>query len=185
MYGYDYEYDVLALLRILKYIQLYRADEFEKARDFCKQVEPSDAADELAWGTFDQALAAIDGETGEELRFVNDRLFNRFFDLNLKCLRSGNTSKWEPVRKKLFDMAAYYLCSCDMIFDVDVLYYTGGITLKVILSLDFYEPFELANAVVDFLLALRQEIAVLEKQLGEQTAEIIELPQTTQEQEAA
>ena len=31
MYGYDYENEILALLRILKYIQLYRPDELKDA----------------------------------------------------------------------------------------------------------------------------------------------------------
>ena len=186
MYGYEYEYDMLALLRVLKYVQLYRADELQDALDFCHDMDPMDAASEMAWGAFDQADPTFDEITGGEVYFIYDRLFNRYFDLALAVMQSGNTSKREPVRRKLFDLAAYYLySSCNTVFDVDILYYTGGIALKVVLSLDFYEPFELANSVVDFLLALRQEIAVLEKQLEEQTAEIIELPQTTQEQEAA
>ena len=44
---------------------------------------------------------------------------------------------------------------------------------------------ELANAVVDFLLALRLEITTLESLQKEQTTEILAFPQNTQEQEAA
>ena len=176
---------MLALLRVLKYIQLYRSDELDGALDYCRQLEPADAAGEMAWGAFDQTVGTINEETGGEVYYVYDRHFARFFELNLAYLQSGNTSKWEPVRKKLFDLAAFHLCSgCDTIFDLDVVYYTGGVSLKVVLSLDFYLPFELANAVVDFLLALRLEIAAMESAMGCHTTEILEF-QNTQEQEAA
>lgn len=186
MYGYEYEYDVLALLRILKYVQLYRPDEFEKARDYCKENEPMESAEEMAWGAFDQAVGVFDEETGAEVMLLYDKLFNRFFDLNLSAINSGNTSKWEPVRRKLLDLAAYYLCANNYtVFDVDVLYYTGGITVKVILSCDCYEPFDLANAVVNFLLALQQEVASMENRNRKLDAKLVEFPATTQEMEAA
>lgn len=186
MYGYDYENEILALLRILKYIQLYRPDELKDAVKYCRDVDTIDAIGEMAWGAFDQTVATFQDDTGEEIYYVYDGLFNHFFELNLAHLQSGNTCKWEPARKKLFDLAAFYLCSgCNTIFDVDAVYYSGGIALKIILSLDVYDPDELANAVVDFLLALRLEITALESLQKEQTTEILAFPQNTQEQEAA
>ncbi len=185
MYGYEYEYDILALLRVLKYVHLYRADEFANILEYYHNMEPDEVARGVAWDAFDHIEGEIDEEWGNEIIYVYDKLLNRYFELNLERTQSGNLLRWETVRKRLLHMACYYLLSAtNEIIDIDVLYSVSGISLVLTMSQDCMEPFELANAVVDFLLALRQEIAVLEARMNPRPAEITEFPQNTLEEAA-
>ena len=188
MYGYEYEYNILSVLRFLKYIYLYFPERLSGLLECFKEVDEETLMEDFCfylWDVFHESYSDWDEEREIEIMEACDPLFERYCELTYKLGPGIGNLSIESVYRKLQDLAEYYVVSVtSTVVNAEVHIASSGIYLSFWLSPDCYEPDSLINALLNFLLALRREIAEMEKMLAEKNTEIIEFPQNTKEEAA-
>ena len=161
MYGYEYEFDVLAILRILKYLHTNRPNALEDILRFYEKLD-IESIEEMAynamWEIFDVVDFIVEEDGEMESVRVSDWAFDRFIELGRQMnITAGNTNS-NAHQKKFQDTVEYYLCSNNnSIFDMRYEFEEESVEVVIWLSLDCFEPLMLANAMIDLILALEQE----------------------------
>jgi hypothetical protein len=170
MYDYEYEYDVLSLLRILKYLDLYQPSSFDHTINFFGEID-LESVEEIIynamWEVFEVSYFDLDEESEMDVVVVQDSEFDRFLSLDQQWYQRFSASAIGVGQKKFQDMVEYYLCSMThSIFDMRYEFSEDGVKLRLWLSPDCFETEVLANALVDLMLAIRKETELLESLLS-------------------
>lgn len=167
MYDYEYEEDILYVLRLLKFLHEQDPAEAERlARHYTKFVPFDDVYDlteSLLWSIFED----VDFDTDEEwdaaiVRFSHPTI-NRLYGLSreLDQLRGGCSGGWQ---KKIRDVLEFFLLGASRsVSDFHVNFPGGRVKIEVRLSSDCYEPFLFANSLVDALLYFQRECSRLDE----------------------
>jgi hypothetical protein len=166
MYDYEYEDDVLGVLRVLKYLYLYRPSTLASVLKFYGEID-ADGVEEVAcnviWEIFEVSDLDLDEESDMEMVVIQDPLFDRFLELNRQRYQCASCSTSDAHQKKFQDTVEYYLCGVTYsIFDIMYEFSESGVTLRLWLSPDCFEPISLGSALVDLMLAIRKENELLE-----------------------
>lgn len=171
MYNYDYEFEVLATLRVLKLLHSKRPEVLPGVLSFWDAMD-MDTVEEIAcnavWELFDQWECAIDEETELEVITVTDALFLRYLELSRRWYTVHVGGCGGAHVQKFQDLACFALQSLgSSIYDITFQHGPDSMVLRLWLSPDCYEPSTLAHSVVDFLLTLEMEIDQMDELLKE------------------
>lgn len=169
MYNYDYEFEVLATLRVLKLLHSKRPEVLPGVLSFWDAMD-MDTVEEIAcnavWELFDQWECAIDEETELEVITVTDALFLRYLELSRRWYAVHVGGCGGAHVQKFQDLACFALQSLgSSIYDITFQHGPDSMMLRLWLSPDCYESSTLAHSVVDFLLTLEMEIGQMEELL--------------------
>lgn len=171
MYGYQYEDDILQVLRLAKYLHQQDPDKLEMILHLYDGPFDEDMMYELTegviWEIFSDVIFDSDPETEGAVNTFSHPLIGRFCALSREWNRERGcfANAWQ---KKLSDIAEYYLMGADYsVWRVECRPTGLSANIKVWLSLDCYDTLKFGNALVDMLLCIQRENELLEKLLAE------------------
>ena len=186
MYDTEYEYDAMACLRLLKYIQVY------KPRKVSWMTPKSFNCDDMLlflyenlWEVVDEIDEVYDDETGilEGILFT-DRTFNDFIHLSCE-LNASAISVLDAARKRLEDTIYFFFNNrLQGVYGVEVLFHHETASIQLFLDENYCEPEDMTFALTDLLIYLHRANERMQKQLEERNGKIITLPQNTLEEAA-
>lgn len=189
-YDYEYEEEMMAVLRCLKYLQIYHSERFRAQLKFFGKETLEEILQDfyfLQWEIFDDYQNDFDEGMEMDCIVAFDPVIDRYCELNAQLYPKNNQNPWEAIRRKLQDTVEYYVISCtNSIADYGVPIEAGRLCLKFWLSPDIDEPFALSNGLINLMLALRAENERMEKRVsgGKQTATPALVSQNTTEEAA-
>ena len=187
-YDYEYEYEMLTILRLFKYLHLYRPEVFPRSVAYFTAKDADGILEDFygsVWDMFADVEYSTDPDWETEIIWISDPLFDRFCELNVQNAPQACTSPWEAVRRKFQDMIEYYVISCtNALTNLEVPPLGSGLSIRLWLSPDIFEPYDLTNALINLMLGLRAEVEAMEQRLAERDAEIIAFPQNTNKEAA-
>ncbi len=161
MYDYEYEEDVLAVLRMLK---LLKERQPERYRAICEQYEEVEWQffDELAWTcvweVFDETFNDFDPDYEVEIMVVEDAALDRFWTNLQKKARESGSYSLAACRSYIRDTTEYFLrASSYTVAGIECITHEKSLTLKLWISPDTYNPVEFATDIVTFLQYLQAE----------------------------
>lgn len=167
MYGYDYEGDVLLLLRLLRFLHDEDPVSFSELLDLDDELD-EDAIFELSelvlFGGYCSFIEQeFDDENEMNIMEISHPAIDRFLVLSEEWREMGGGGRTEVFRRKVQDTAEFYFCGeVSSVFDMNVSFGESSALIRLTLSPDCYEPLRLANSLVDFLLYFKQENRHLE-----------------------
>ena len=184
MYGFEYEYAVLACLRVLKYMQLYRPKAAESFISENKESWGNDLFSDVYAALFDLVdcmESVYDESDGSEVILITDGAFSGF--IKLSCMLNGHDL---PAARTRFEDAVDFFFSDRSagINDITFRYHDESANLCLYSFEGYWEIENLAFALVDLLLYLQRMNEAMRKQVKRMEEKILTLPQNT-EKEAA
>ena len=169
MYGYEYEDDVLGTLRLLKYIHDTRPEVFRESMKAFYTITADDTYDIVVncmWDLFDDIMYDWDDEFEMEIIEFSDTAFSRYLEVSreLCALRGRNSNVL--YQRKLQDITEFYLCAPSYsLWRIEQTITASSYLTRVWLSPDCYEPVLFANNLLDMLLHVRKETALMEEEV--------------------
>lgn len=193
MYGYEYEDDVLGTLRLLKYIHDTRPEVFRESMKAFYTITADDTYDIVVncmWDLFDDIMYDWDDEFEMEIIEFSDTAFTRYLEVGreLCALRGRNSNVL--YQRKLQDITEFYLCLPSYsLWRIEQTITASSYLTRVWLSPDCYEPVLFANNLLDMLLHVRKETALMEEEVKklkeiEETGKVLAFPGKTREEAA-
>lgn len=161
MYDYEYEGDVLAMLRMLKLLKERQPPRYKGICEHYKDVEwqfLDDLAWECAWEVFDEAFSDFDQEYEVEIMVIEDEAIDRFWNNLQNRARESGRYSLSACREYIRDTVEYFLrASSYTVAGIKCITHEKSVTLKLWLSPDTYEPTGFAADIVTFLQYLQAE----------------------------
>ena len=172
MYDYEYEDDVLMVLRLMKYLHQQDPQELEMLLNWYKTFNSDtfyECAESVIWSIFDDTQVEDDDEITIET-FRHPAL-KRFYHLGRQwCVSLGcNANVW---RRTVQDVVQYFLVGGSYsVWNLKYAFSPENVEIKVWLSPDSYEPIPFGNSLVDLLRYLQRENERLAALLSDQELE--------------
>lgn len=170
MYEYEYEEDILQMLRILKFLYLQDPDACMRIAQEVDEAgidELFEISEMAVWELFyDVDFTSVDEFETTEIAFMHTEL-DRFLQLSNQMRRVKGVQFSLSNRKKLQDAFLFYVGFSRCVFDLGYTFYEECVQIRIVQSPDCYDCLEFGNAMVDFLLYIRQENACMEAALRE------------------
>lgn len=167
MYDHHYETEILAVLRVLKYIHLTDKNKFQSVLSFAQQLSLYECEEILLnvmWEVFDSSLFSYDEETEIETVTIEDPLFDAYLAESEAFCKGISAGIMASHQQRFQDLFEFHICGVtNSIYDLHYSYEEGHVAVTLWLSPDCYEPFYLAGGIVDLMLDLRKKLAVLEE----------------------
>jgi len=168
MYDYDYEADILLVLRLLKFL---KEQDPQAAANMTKLYEEW-GLDELyelpeiiLWEIFDDVTFDEDPEFETSIVTFSHPVFDRLCELGqqLEALRGRIAGGWQ---RKIQDILEFFACGASYSVDCLQMRFIGGKgTVDIHFSGNCYEPVYFANSLVDALLYCKRECLRLEEMI--------------------
>lgn len=168
MYDYDYETEVLLVLRLLKYLQEQNRAAATSLIQWQKKFDPDmmyELAESIIWEIFADVEFDSDTEWENSIANFSHPIIDRLYELGcrLSNLQGRSAGSW---RRKIHDIVEFYVCGASYsIMDLDVTAIENVVQIKVLFSPDCYEPILFGNSMVDVLLHCQRECRRLEEVL--------------------
>lgn len=166
MYGYDYESDVLLLLRLLKYLHEQDPKTAERLSAYWEKIDPEflfDTVENILWEIFSDVEFDEDPEWEATIATFSHPVIDRLYELGRRLERSQGRHRgsWQ---QKIHDIVEFFICGASYsIAELNVRATDGNVKIKVRYSYDCYDPVPFGNSLVDVLLYCQQENERLEK----------------------
>lgn len=165
MYDYDYETDVLLVLRLLKYLQEQDQTAATSLIQWQKKFDPDmmyELAESIIWEIFADVEFESDTDWENSIANFSHPIIDRLYELGgrLNRIQGSPAGSWQ---RKIHDIVEFYVCGASYsIMDLNVTAIESFIQIKVLFSPDCYEPLLFGNSMVDVLLYCQRECQRLE-----------------------
>ena len=165
MYDYDYETDVLLVLRLLKYLQEQDQTTATSLIQWQKKFDPDmmyELAESIIWEIFADVEFESDTDWENSIANFSHPIIDRLYELGgrLNRIQGRPAGSWQ---RKIHDIVEFYVCGASYsIMDLNVTAIESFIQIKVLFSPDCYEPLLFGNSMVDVLLCCQRECQRLE-----------------------
>lgn len=175
MYGYEYEFDFLLCLRLLKFLYMQSPELAKRIIEIYKEVDVEEIGivmEEILWDIFSDVTFDSDDLDELTIVFFSHPDIDRLYELGRQeADRSGRIANaW---RRKIQDIAEFYLLGpTNSIFQLSHHFSTKGVVFEAKLSPDCYEPILFGNTLIDMVLCCQRDLRRLEeKQAKEKVIE--------------
>ena len=165
MYDYEYEFDVLLVLRLLKLLHMRDPDALREPLEMYPKLPVDELyliVDPIIEEFFSDLEYGIDEGFEGEVVLLSHPVINRLYSLGQRQenrYRNLN-GVW---RKKIKDAVEYFLIGpTNSVFDLNYHYSSGWIGIELVLSPEYYEVSLFANNLVDMLRYFEQDLQYLE-----------------------
>lgn len=171
MYGYEYEGDVLLVLRLLKYLHMHDPDTVKRVIELYKELNLDEMfvmVEEILWSIFDDVTFDSDEFDETSIVYFSHPDIDRLYELGSRC-KDEYGSLSNAWRRKIQDIAEYFILgTSNSVYGLGHHFSTSGVVFETRLSPDCYEPELFANSLVDMLLHVQQELRRMEKKVAEE-----------------
>ena len=174
MYGYDYENEILLLMRILKYLFQHNQDSFHILLSGGEELDCDDLYDTTA-SLLDCMFAdsEIDFDTENQMDVIqlSHPSLDKFLSLSREWCSLSGTS-FGARRKQLEDIMDFFLTGSGYaVYDIKYHFRDNSVLIALWISPDCYEPLLLLNYLVSLLLYVQEENEHLERLIWEKKQE--------------
>lgn len=168
MYDYDYESEVLLVLRLLKYL---REQDQDAAKALIERQKIFDAdmmyelAEYIIWEIFADVEFDSDPEWENSIASFSHPIIDRLYELgcHLSSIQGRSSGSWQ---RKIHDVVEFYTCGASYsVVGLSVTAVGGNVQIKTTFSIDCYEPILFGNSLVDVLLYCQRECLRLEDEI--------------------
>lgn len=190
MYDYEYEFDVLLALRLLKLLHMINPEAMEEPLRMFPTLPPDELyliVSPALWGIFESMDYELEEEFEVEWMTISHPTIDRVYALGSmqKGKHGAISAAW---KKKIQDAVEYFLVGpSNSVFDLRYQYPFGHVEIGIALSPDCFEGTLFANNLVDLLRYFEQDLKYLESTLpaAERESEVAEQGNETEWKEAA
>lgn len=174
MYDYEYEDDVLGALRVLKYFQMRKPEQFKAKCRLYERLKP-ETLDELVWEStwelFDYAESDFEPDYEAETFIIADDLLNAFWEMIQNRAQTNREYSESACRNLFQDTLCYFLtATSNTVVRIDCFFIPSGIQVQLWMSNDIWDPFQLGNDIVTLLLYLEKTCAAKDKNTNRKEA---------------
>lgn len=170
MYDYEYEFDVLLGLRLLKLLHMINPEAMEEPLRMFPTIPPDELyliASPVFWGIFESMEYELEEEFEVEWMTISHPALDRLYAL-------GSTQKGRygtlggAWKKKIQDAVEYFLVGpSNSVFDLRFKFAFGHVEIGIALSPEYFEGTLFANNLIDLFRYFEQDLAYLESKLAE------------------
>ncbi len=165
MYDYEYEFDVLLVLRLLKLLHMMNPEAMEEPLSMYPTLPPGELyliVSPVLWGIFESMEYELDEEFEVEWMTISHPTIDRLYALG--SMQEGKritiSAAW---KKKIQDAVEYFLAGpSNSVFDLRYQYPFGHVKIGIALSPEYFEGILFANNLVDLLRYFEQDLRYLE-----------------------
>ena len=168
MYGYDYEEDILLILRLFKFLYDQNLEAAKRIAETSKKFTPDemyDLTDMLIWEIFNDVVFDSDPETEASIVTCSHPSIDRLFELGprLESARGRFAAGW---LQKISDIVEFFICGAsNSLYGLELRFLGSHVEIELRLSPDCYEPIQFGNSLLDVLLYVQRENARLEQRV--------------------
>lgn len=177
MYGFDYEEDILGVLRLLKYLSIKEPEHERRIRNYYDAFNEDDVfqlAQEAIWAIYDEAFFTEDEESQMAVVMVRHKEFDRFLALGREWQTLNGAGNSAAYGRKLQDAFCFFVAGMThSVFDVAFHCQSAIPVIEVWLSPDCFEEVPFANGMLDLLIYIEQENKHLEQLIAEKKKEVL------------
>lgn len=166
MYDYDYEEDILLILRLLKFLHGQDPEAAKKLVGIFKEFTPDEMyelTDLVLWEIFDGVVFDSAPDDESSIVTISHPAIDRLYELGqrLESARGRFAVGW---LQKIHDIVEFFVCGAsNSVYSLELRFFGSRVELQMRLSPDCYEPILLGNSLVDVLLYAQRESAWLER----------------------
>ena len=190
MYDYEYEFDVLLALRLLKLLHMINPEAMEEPLRMFPTLPPDELyliVSPVLWGIFESMEYEREEEFEVEWMTISHPTIDRLYALGSmqKGKHSAISAAW---KKKIQDAVEYFLVGpSNSVFDLRYRYPFGHVEIGIALSPEYFEGTLFANNLIDLLRYFGQDLKYLESKVSvtEQNSDGMEHEIKTEWKEAA
>ena len=190
MYDYEYEFEVLLMLRLLKLLHMIKPEAMEEPMKMYPSLPPDELylmVSPVLWEIFEDMDYNLDEEFEVEWMTIGHSIIDRLYALG--CKQEGkNGTLGAAWKKKIQDAVEYFLVGpSNSVFDLRYQYPFGHVEIGIALSPEYFEGTLFANNLIDLLRYFEQDLKHLESKLpaAEQKSEAEEQENESEWKEAA
>ena len=177
MYGFDYEEDILGVLRLLKYLSIKEPEHERRIRNYYDAFNEDDVfqlAQDAIWAIYDDAFFTEDEESQMAVVMVRHKEFDRFLALGLEWQTLNGVGNSTAYGRKLQDAFCFFVADMThSVFDVAFHCQSAMPVIEVWLSPDCFEEVPFANVMLDLLIYIEQENKHLEQLIAEKKKKVL------------
>lgn len=166
MYGYEYEDDILLILRLLKYLHEQDPKTAERLSAYWGELDldyPFDMAEGILWEIFSNAEFDEDLESETTVTTISHPIIDRLYELGreLEGIQGKHRGSWH---QKIHDIAEFFIYGASYsVADLNMSVISGTVKIQVRYSYDCYDSIRFGNSLIDVLLYCQQEHERLKK----------------------
>lgn len=155
MYGYEYEFDFLLCLRLLKFLHMQSPEAAKRVVEIYKELDTEEIGivmEEILWDIFSDAEFDTDEFNELTIVYFSHRDIDRLYELGRQeSARHGRIS--DSWRRKIQDISEFFATGPTYsIFGFSHHFSTRGVVFEAKLSPDCYEPILFGNTLIDMVL---------------------------------
>ncbi len=176
MYGYEYEFDFLLCLRLLKFLHMQSPEAAKRVVEIYKELDTEEIGivmEEILWDIFSDAEFDTDEFNELTIVYFSHRDIDRLYELGRQeSARHGRIS--DSWRRKIQDISEFFATGPTYsIFEFSHHFSTKGVVFEAKLSPDCYEPILFGNTLIDMVLYCQRDLRRLEERMESES--VIEL----------
>ena len=184
MYGYEYEFDFLLCLRLLKFLHMQSPEAAKRVVEIYKELDTEEIGivmEEILWeyshrvtiGGGDELTRLADEFNELTIVYFSHRDIDRLYELGRQeSARHGKIS--DSWRRKIQDISEFFATGPTYsIFGFSHHFSTRGVVFEAKLSPDCYEPILFGNTLIDMVLYCQRDLRRLEARMEKE--KVIEL----------
>lgn len=165
MYDYEYEFDVLLVLRLLKLLHMMNPEAMEEPLSMYPTLSPDELyliVSPVLWGFFESMEYELDEEFEVEWMTISHPTIDQLYALG--SMQEGKSSAISAAwKKKIQDAVEYFLVGpSNSVFDLRYQYPFDHVKIGIALSPEYFEGILFANNLVDLLRYFEQDLRHLE-----------------------
>lgn len=187
MYDSDYEYDVLGVLRLLRFVQMYRPHRAAQLVSEETAFSVEEILEFLYYSMeeiFDDCYSDYDEMSGSEILYICDSIFDEYLDLSVK-LSDSHLCSVQAARRRFEDVVTFFLADRNCgIFDVTIHYNDSSPQIQVEFAEGYYEPAGVVMAFTDLMHYLYRETERMDQIIEKRSGKIVSLMQKHMEEAA-
>ena len=170
MYGYEYEFEVLLGLRLLKFLHMQSPETAKRVIEVYKELDEDEMCvviEEILLDIFEGVTFDFDEMDETSIVYFSHPSIDRLFELGSRDSDEyGNLSNaW---RRKIQDVSEYYaLGPTNSVYHLLHHFSAKGVVFEIKLSPDCYEPILFGNTLIDMILHCQRDLRRLEEKQSE------------------
>lgn len=187
MYDNDYEYDILGVLRLLRFMQIYRPERVARLVSGETRFSADQVLEFLYYSTeqmFDDCYSDYDETNGSEIMYICDTAFDEYLDLSAK-LMAVRPCSIQAVRRRFEDLVTFFLADRNCgIFDMTIRYEDDSPQIQLEFAEGYWEPAGVVIALTDLMHYLNRENEHMKQIIERRSDMILSLPKHCMEEAA-
>ena len=187
MYDNDYEYDILGVLRLLRFVQMYRPERAARLVAGERQFSTEQILEFIYYSIeeiFDDCYSEYDEMSGSELMCIYDTVFDEYLEFSAKLMEAHPCSI-QAVRRRFEDIVTFFLADRNCgIFDMAIRYEDNSPQIQLEFAEGYWEPGGLVIALTDLMHYLIRENEHMKQIIEKRSDKIVSLPEHRMEEAA-